>query len=252
MSYPNDSQNLKQNPYAALANQYAVPVAQASVSDRVGFIRRTYAHLAVAVIAFVLMESLALTVFWNQIETVLMPRFIGVGGLIVLGLFMAANWLASHWAHNSTSKPTQYAGLGLCVVAWTVMFMPLMYMAEKYFPGQHIILSAGVITSLVFAALTITVFVSKADFSFLRLFVSIGCIAAFALIIMSFFLGFSLGIWFAGAMVVLMAASILYTTSNILHHYHTDQHVGAALELFSSIAMMLWYVIQILMSLSSD
>ncbi len=48
-------------------------------------------------------------------------------------------------------------------------------------------------------------------------------------------------------MVALAGAAILYDTSNILRHYHEDQYVGAALELFASVAMMFWYILRLLM-----
>jgi hypothetical protein len=41
--------------------------------------------------------------------------------------------------------------------------------------------------------------------------------------------------------------SILYDTSNVLHHYPEDRYVAAALQLFASVALMLWYVIRLLM-----
>ena len=49
-------------------------------------------------------------------------------------------------------------------------------------------------------------------------------------------------------MVALAGASILYDTSNVLHHYPEDRYVGAALQLFASVAMMLWYVLRIFLS----
>ena len=60
------------------------------------------------------------------------------------------------------------------------------------------------------------------------------------------------GIFFVVAMIALMSGYILYFTSNVLHHYHTSQHVAASLALFSSIATLFWYVLQLLMMLSGD
>ncbi|MEM9413496.1 MAG: permease, partial [Planctomycetota bacterium] len=31
-------------------------------------------------------------------------------------------------------------------------------------------------------------------------------------------------------------------------HYRTDQHVAAALSLFSSVALLFWYILQLFMS----
>jgi FtsH-binding integral membrane protein len=49
-------------------------------------------------------------------------------------------------------------------------------------------------------------------------------------------------------MVVLAGAAILYDTSNVLLHFDENQYVGASLQLFSSVALMFWYVLRIFMS----
>jgi uncharacterized protein len=49
-------------------------------------------------------------------------------------------------------------------------------------------------------------------------------------------------------MVALISGYVLYYTSNVLHHYRTDQHVAASLALFSSIATLFWYILRIVMS----
>jgi FtsH-binding integral membrane protein len=68
------------------------------------------------------------------------------------------------------------------------------------------------------------------------------------LIVAGAIFGFALGTYFSVAMVALAGASILYDTSNVLHHYPEDRYVGAALQLFASVAMMLWYVLRIFLS----
>ena len=60
--------------------------------------------------------------------------------------------------------------------------------------------------------------------------------------------GFELGTFFSIAMIGLAGGSILYDTSNVLHHFPEDRYVGAALELFASVALMFWYVLRIFMS----
>jgi FtsH-binding integral membrane protein len=57
-----------------------------------------------------------------------------------------------------------------------------------------------------------------------------------------------LGNIFAGAMALFASVAILYNTSNVLHHYRPDQHVAAALSLFSSVALLFWYILRIFMS----
>lgn len=50
------------------------------------------------------------------------------------------------------------------------------------------------------------------------------------------------------AMVALAGGAILYDTSNLLHHFSEDRYVGAALELFASVALRSWYVLRLFMS----
>jgi FtsH-binding integral membrane protein len=72
---------------------------------------------------------------------------------------------------------------------------------------------------------------------------------ALGLIVASIIFGFTLGVVFSVVMVGLAAAAILYYTSNILRYYRTDQYVAASLTLFASVALMFYYILQILMSL---
>ena len=60
--------------------------------------------------------------------------------------------------------------------------------------------------------------------------------------------GFNLGTIFGVAMVGFSGAAILYDTSNVLREFPTDRHVAASLQLFSSVALMFWYVLRIFMS----
>lgn len=49
-------------------------------------------------------------------------------------------------------------------------------------------------------------------------------------------------------MVAFVAGCIRYNTSNIIHHYETEQYVAASLGLFASVALRFWYVLRIFMS----
>jgi hypothetical protein len=67
-------------------------------------------------------------------------------------------------------------------------------------------------------------------------------------IVGSFIFGFQLGTWFSVAMIGFAGAAVLYDTSNIMHHYPQDKYVAASMQLFASIALMFWYVLQLFMS----
>lgn len=222
----------------------------AAADARAAFIRRTYTHLFGAIMLFTGLSALILTL--PNIDNIMMSMFqSGYAALIMFAGFIGASWVARYWANNSTSAGMQYAGLGLYAVAEAVFFAPLLWYAH-FFVGPEVIPTAGMLSLVIFAGLTMAVFVTGADFSFLRTGLMVGAWSAFGLMIASFFFGFSLGLIFAYAMVVLASGFILYDTSNVLHHYRTDQHVGAALELFASVALLFWYVLRIVMAFSSD
>ncbi len=101
-----------------------------------------------------------------------------------------------------------------------------------------------------FGGLTITVFVTRKDFSFLAPVLSIASLIALGLIVVSCIVGFDPGVFFAAAMVALMSGYILYYTSNVMLHYRTDQHVAAALALFAAVATLFWYILQIVMRMN--
>lgn len=224
-----------------------VTVAEAASADRAQFIRRTYLHLAGAILAFVCLEAMLLQM--PGIEGLVQKMTGGMGWLVVLGAFMLVSWLADKWARSDASPAMQYLGLGLYVVAETVIFAPLLYIAMYQSGDPALLPMAAIITGLLFVGLTATVFVTRKDFSFMKGILMVGGFIALGVIICSIVFGFSLGLVFSSVMVLFAGGSILYTTSNIMLHYRTDQHVAASLALFAGVMLLLWYVIRILMSL---
>lgn len=219
-------------------------VADAPADARAAFIRRTYAHLAGAILAFAGLATLFLTM--PIVDRIVPTMVTGYNWLFVLGAYMGVSWVAQRWAHSPTSLSTQYAGLLTYIVAVAVIFLPLMYVADRRFPGT--IQSAGLMTLMMFGGLTAAVFVTKKDFSFLGPILCVAGFLALGLIVASIIFGFSLGLAFAFAMVAVASAAILYDTSNVLHHYRTDQHVAASLALFASVALLFYYILWIVMS----
>ncbi|MGC6426772.1 MAG: Bax inhibitor-1 family protein [Akkermansiaceae bacterium] len=236
-------------------NPYASPysVAEAPADARTSFYQKTYMHLAGAIGAFIVLEALLFSIPGIEQKVFGLLGTSHFSWLIVIGAFMAVSWVAEKWASSGASLTTQYLGLGLYVVAEALIFLPLLLLAANMVGGQGMIGQAGVITGFLFLGLTVVAFTTKKDFSFLGGILKVGGIVALGLIAASFFFGgLSLGLWFSGAMVLFAGISILYQTSNIIHHYRPDQHVAASLGLFASVALLFWYVLRILMSFSNS
>lgn len=216
------------------------------MTDRATFIRCAYMHLAGAVVGFIILSALFIFSGLGKMMLRVLMNSGQFGWLVVLGAFILVSMLATRLADNVESNQTQLIGLGIYVLAEALIFAPLLTLAAYINPA--IIGAAGITTALLVGGLTFTAFTTKKDFSFMRSFLTMAGFIAFGAIIASIFMGFSLGVWFSAAMVLLCAGFVLYDTSNIIHHYPTDRPAGAALHLFASIATMFWYVLRIFMS----
>ncbi|HNP32539.1 MAG TPA: Bax inhibitor-1 family protein [Flavobacterium sp.] len=220
-------------------------VADASDIEKAGFYKKTYKHLALAVLAFILVETILIkTVPVEVIVWMFSGRFIW---LFIIGLF----WLGSILANNMAFHPSrdkQYLGLGLYVILEAIIFLPMIYIAAGYAGSPDILMQAALTTFFMFAGLTAVVFFTNTDFSFLRTILIVGGVLSLGIIVVGAIFGFNLGLWFSAGMAVLASASILYQTDQIKTKYGTEQYVGASLQLFASVMLLFWYILRIFMS----
>jgi FtsH-binding integral membrane protein len=241
-------------------------VATLGVSDRVTFLRKTYAHLGIALIAF---AAITAGMMRYMTETSLRFSEWAFTGrwnwMLVLVLFMVIGWVAERLAMAQTSRGLQYLGLGIAVVAEAVLLQPMLWIAiirfgnaDAFIGGAqggmgdagNIILEAALITLAIFVGLTLTVFLTKKDFSFMRGILVICSFAALGVIFASMIFGFHLGAIFSGLMILLMAGYVLFQTSLVMSHFPPQGYVAASLMLFSTIATLFWYVLRLMMELN--
>ena len=239
LNFNNNYNTNYQNNNAPELVSYATNIEQAT------FYRKTYSHVAIALLAFIVVEAILInTVPESLIFSMVSSPFVW---LFILGGFWLGSMLANKWT-QAQDKSTQYRGLGIYVLLEAIIFLPMIYIAIDLSDGLAIISQAGIITLSLFAGLTAVVFLTRVDFSFLRTILVVGGFLALGLIVAGALFSFDLGLWFSVAMVALAAGGILYETYNIKNAYSTDQYVAAALQLFSSIMLLFWYILRILMS----
>jgi FtsH-binding integral membrane protein len=235
--------------YTSRANQ-AAAVSSATLDVRAAFITKTYVHLFGAIVAFTGIEVAFFKLgIAEQIYSLLLST--SYSWLLALGAFMIVGTLGSSMARKANSVTSQYTGLGIYVVGEAIIMAPLLLMANAI-SGADIIANAAFVTLIGFAGLTAIAFTSRRDFAGLGPYLKWAGFCAIGLVIASLLIGFDLGIIFSGAMIVLAGGYILYQTSAIMRTYPTTHHVSASLELFASVALMFWYVLRLLMSLSRD
>lgn len=235
-----------------------IPGATATigVSDRIAFLRRTYGLLGAALVALALITG-GMMRFAPE-TSLAMSRWAFSGPwnwLLVLGLFMVVGFVAERLAWSSTSRNVQYLGLAVGVVAQGIILQPLLWLVMLRLGTADafgVISQATVVTLAIFIGLTLTVFITRKDFSFLRGTLVIASFAALGVIVASAVFGFSLGLLFVGLMILLMAGYILFQTTLVMKEFPPTAYVAAALMLFSTVATLFWYVLQLLMTLRRD
>lgn len=250
-------------------------VATLGVSDRIAFLRKTYAHLGGALVVFAALTGGMLHYapeFSWRFSTLFGSSMFAMLALILL--LVGALFLAQRMVSSNTSRGVQYLGLGLGVAIYAFLFQPLIWTLmlrfSHYTPEQTALIREGVmvpvlngtamailtqaiaITLAIFVGLTLVVFISKKDFSFMRGVLVIASFGAFGMILAAIIFGFTLGAFFAGFMILLMAGYILYETSAIMKDFPPTAHIAAAMMLFSTVVTLFWYVLRLLMSLRSD
>lgn len=229
---------------------YRESAAEAPASARVAFIRRTYAHLLVAILAFLGLEALLIKTgagmqFFR--EVIQNPALL----ILTLVVFIASGFVARYMARSEASPTLQYLGLAFYVVVEALIFVPIMVFCLSHPQFRDVPTQAGILTLVVFGGLSAVVFVSKKDFSFLGQILWVLSFVALGLIVLSFFTPMNLGVWFSAAIIALACGYILYDTSNVLHHYPTNAHVAASLELFADVALLFYYIIRLMLQVAS-
>lgn len=226
---------------------YGETAATAPASERASFIKRTYLHVAGAMGIFVALEAVLLST--GMAEQIIRDVFLAnrAAWLVLMVVFIGGSFAAQYMARARASVGSQYAGLALYVLLYTILFLPILSIATlpQYGGNVKLPLQAGLVTLMVFGGLTIGVFMSGKDFSFLGPILWVCSFLALGLIVAAVLFGFNLGLVFSGAMVALFAAYIIYDTSNIIHRYQTNEHVAASMALFGSAAMLFYYILRI-------
>lgn len=227
-------------------------VSTLSDEKRVAFYKKTYTHLAMAVLLFIVVEWI-----FFQIGPIVNFAFSMTQGwrwLLMLGGFMLVTSYAEKMAYKNHNINQQYLGLFLYVIAEAFIFIPLIGIAMMIAGngGSDMLSQAALLTLSLFTGLSAVVLLTKKDFSFLKSALTIGFFIALGLIVAGLIFGFNLGLWFSVGMVVLASGSILYQTSNMVHKYSEDQCVGASLGLFASLMLLFWYILSILSRVSGD
>jgi FtsH-binding integral membrane protein len=208
-------------PSGAWGGYGAETAAQASVGERMGFIRKVYALFFAATLFAI--GGVALGVSYDPLlQFAYEHPWIML--IVMLGGVMGAQAVRHVPGLN-------LAALFGFTTLTGVVISPLIAVILRVNPGS--IAAAGVLTVGIFGGLTAYVFVSKRDFSFMRGMLMTGLIVVILAGVVNIFVGASaLGFAVACATLLLFSGFVLYDTSNIIRRYPTNEYVAGALSLY--------------------
>jgi modulator of FtsH protease len=200
----------------------AETAAQASVQERMGFVRKVYALFfaatlfAVAGVGIGFMFPPVMMAIAAHPWLTFFALIGGVMGAQAVRLVRGVNLLALF-------AFTTFTG---------VVISPLIALYTQLNPAS--IWQAGLLTVGIFGGLTAYVFVSKKDFSFLRGMVWTGLIVVVLAAALNLFIVGSSALAFgiSCAALLLFSGFVLYDTSNIIRRYPVNEYVAGALDLY--------------------
>ena len=200
----------------------AQTAAQATVAERMGFIRKVYALFFAATLFAIGGVMLGMSIPWLFNYAVEHP-FIML--LVMIGAVMGAT------AVRHVPVVNLLALFGFTTFTGVVI-SPLMFYVNQTNPAS--LVQAGVLTVGIFGGLTAYVFISKRDFSFLRGMLWTGLIVMVLGGLLNWFIvgSSALGFGLAAATLLLFSGFVLYDTSNIMRRYPTNEYIAGALDLY--------------------
>ncbi len=195
--------------------------AEATIAERLGFIRKVYALFFVATLFAIGGVALGFT---------FPPLMIAAAEHPWIALLALIGGVFGAQAVRHVRGVNLLALFGFTTLTG-VIISPLMFWVSINNPAS--ILQAGVLTVGIFGGLTAYVFITKRDFSFMRGLLVTGLIVVILSGVLNIFVAsgaFSFAI--AAASLLLFSGFVLYDTSNIIRRYPTNEYVAGALSLY--------------------
>ena len=221
-----------------------VPIAQQTENVRAAFMNRVYMTLLLGIAAFIGMQF---ALFTTGAAEAIAALVVETNWLLILGGFMVVSWLATRLSSTATTAAKAWGGYLLLIGANALLFATPLFIAATVPELEGTISTAAWLSILAFAGLSAIAITTGKDFSFLRSILMWGGVLALVLIVGSVLFGAQLGTWFAVAMIGFAGAAILYDTQKVYRSFPPGTEVVAAMHLFSSLALLFWYVLQLLM-----
>lgn len=224
-----------QNPYRSLE----VPAAAfAAAGERAAFLKKVYGILFLGMLGFAAtLWATAHVPVANDLAVQVGRAIYGSrwGWLLYIGLFLGGQMAVHAVAER---RPINAVAFGAWVVLLAFLIAPIVLLIAGRADGAVIINQASLLTALIFGGLTVYVLWTGRDFSWLRGVLVMMFWGILVTGLVGWLIGFSLGLWMSGAILLFFAGYILYDTSVILHHLPTTAAMTGAIMLFTDVALL--------------
>lgn len=220
MNYPSQNPG---SPYAS--GSMSLPVSEMNVGARMDFIRKTYSLFLAGILCALLVGIATARVPALTQASFALSNNVLLAVVLLLGLSFGAQAVSRVEGLNYVALFGFTGFIGFWITA-------LLSAYESRVPG--IVAQAGVLSMIIFGALTAFAFLSKTDFSFLRAILFVGVIALVlgGLANIFFFKSPAASYWMAWVSLMIFSGFVLYDTSNIMRTHDSRGYVSAALGLF--------------------
>ncbi len=226
-------------------------VANAAVNERVEFLKRVYGWMAAAL-------ALSAVGTWLSIVSGAATALLQAGLIahfLVWGAWIAMGVVAQKVRHQpvvGVGAFVLYSMFTGLVISDIVLFAMLFAAATTGSAWTYVAQAFG-LTSAVFGGLSVYAITTKRDFSWMGGMLVAGTIALIGVGIIAMIVGmssaFSLGFSFVA--VLLFSGWVLYNTQQIMRTYPTNEHLAAAMHLFTDFAVLFMHILNILLTLAS-
>ncbi len=205
-------------------------------TERATLVRRTYALVFAGILVTML----------GAFVTITQPQIMSFSAAHPFLLFIIAFAPLFMAQRAARTFPANVGFTFLYTFLMGVWIAPLLAYVERAQPG--VVSNAALMTGVAFAALTSYAFVSRRDFSAWGSFFFVGLIVVLLTSILSlfFFQGPTVGLWIAGATVLVFSGLLVFDTWRLRNVYGPDDYVPAAINIYLDLLNLFLALLRVL------
>ena len=202
---------------------------------RATLVRRTYLLVFASVIVTMMGTGVAMTQEALLVSAAKHP-------IITMLLAFVPLWMAMK---TRDSAPRALGFVFLFNLVMGVAIAPIIYVYSRNEPG--IVGQAGILTLSTFGILTAYAWVSRRDFSAWGSFLVVGLWVLIGTSLLNmFFQNQGVGLWIAGATVLIFGGLLVFDTWRLRTQYGPDDYVPAAVQIYLDLLNMFLAILQLL------